>query len=296
MSSVERAIAHPGDRPPTAVKREWVSLMYHDVMEDGAPVSAVAQRFAVPVTAFAAQLDALREGGYLVRSLCHAIREPDTKVVAMTFDDGHVGQFARAFPELVARGMSATFFVTTSWIGRRPGYCSWSQLREMNAAGMSIQSHTHSHPFLSELPAHALSAELCRSKAELDEALGQDTDAIALPGGDHPRRRLRPLLAESGYAVVATSQWGTNGAVAFEQRGPRYIRRCTIRGTPDNVEFARILAGDPALAHRLQARAALLGAVRRMMGPSRYARWRAMMLDRADSTVRALSSWREAAS
>src|SRR5687768_9173212 len=225
--------------------------MYHDVLEDGAPAAAVAQRFAVPVGAFAAQLDAMREWGYRVRSLCDAIRAPSPTVVAMTFDDGHLSQFSRAFPELAARGMTATFFVTTSWIDRRPGYVSWSQLREMKAAGMSIQSHTHTHPFLSELSAQALSMELRRSKSELDEALDQDTDQIALPGGEGPRGRLRRLLGESGYAVVATSKWGTNGAV--HQHGIRFVCRCTIRGTPEMSDFARIVRGDPSLATWQQA-------------------------------------------
>jgi len=136
--------------------------------------------------------------------------------------------------------MTATFFVTTGWIDQ-PGYASWSQLREMADAGMSIQSHTHSHPFLSELSEQALRDELRRSRDMLDERLAQRTSMLALPGGDAPRRELRGIMHDEGFSVVATSRWGINRDAAGA--APLYVRRCTVRGASSDANFRAVVRG-----------------------------------------------------
>lgn len=257
--------------------RPWVCLMYHDVTRETAGVSGGPRHFSVSRRAFASQLDQLAAEGFRGRSLAECLHEPVDRQVAISFDDGDLGQFENGHAELVARGMTATFFVTTEWVGR-PGYVDWSQLREMKAAGMSIQSHSKSHPFLSELGEAALAEELRGSKARIDQELQQETDTIALPGGDRPRRALRPLLAASGYRVVGTSRWGSN-------RTPRaagetvWIRRCTVRGEPTSQHFGRVLRGDAWLSFKRLTREATLARIRETLGPSRYARWRRRLLD-----------------
>ncbi len=256
----------------------WVCLLYHDV----APRQT--DYFATPAPAFAAQLDALRAAGYRGCSISAALAaDPGARCAALSFDDGNLGQYAAAFPALAERGMTATFFITTSWVGR-PGYVRWDQLREMRAAGMSIQSHTRTHPFLSELGASALVEELRAAKTELDHALGQDTDSLALPGGDFPRRRYAPLVLEAGYRVVATSLWGVNRGDGGRD-GWTEVRRCTVRGEPPLDEFRRVLAGDPSLGRLRRGRERVLGTLRRSLGPSRYARWRRWFLERVGGTA-----------
>jgi peptidoglycan/xylan/chitin deacetylase (PgdA/CDA1 family) len=227
---------------------------------------------------FGAQLDLIRGRGFRGRSVAEMVASGDSGVpgVAISFDDGSVGQYERAFPALVERGMTATFFVTTGWV-EKPGFVTWSHLREMKQAGMSIQSHTHSHPFLSELPLADLEQELRRSKLELDLQLGQDTDQLSLPGGDFPRRRFHGVIAESGYRVLCTSVWGRNPPGPVTGRPP--VKRCTIRGAMAPDEFTRIIAGDPWLDAARGFRGNLLNLVRSTIGPSRYSRWRRSFLD-----------------
>ena len=250
--------------------------MYHDVGGTRAVQSGGPEYFRVPAAAFARQLDQIRDLGWTACSVTEALQPGPARRVAVSFDDGDAGQFAHAFPALAARGMTATFFVTTSWVGR-PGYVSWEHLREMKAAGMSVQSHTHTHPFLSELDGTALHNELRASKDALDETLEQATDAIALPGGDFPRHRLRHVFEAAGYRVVATSRWGTNRA-AGTAAGVRLVRRCTVRGVPSPDAFRRVLHGDRWLAARRLLRESALGAMRNALGPTRYTRWRRRLL------------------
>lgn len=256
----------------------WVCLMYHDIALHEAGSGGGPARFAVPITEFRRQLDQLAAEGYAGRSLRAALAPGAGRVVAITFDDGDSGQFERGFRALAERGMSATFFVTTDWVGR-PGYVSWDQLREMRAGGMDVQSHSRSHPFLSELDADALSAELQGSKQALDEGLGQNTDMLALPGGDWPRRSLRHQLAAAGYRVVATSRWGTNPPAPAGTEGVLGVRRCTVQGESGAEAFRRIVSGDAALGRQRWIREGTLGLLRDTLGPSRYASWRRAVLD-----------------
>jgi peptidoglycan/xylan/chitin deacetylase (PgdA/CDA1 family) len=253
----------------------WICLMYHEVLAEE-PAPGARDYFAVSRATFAGHLDQIRAAGYAGCSLARAIDAADGPRVAITFDDGTAGHALHAVPELVARGMTATFFVVTGWVGR-PGYATWEQLGAMRGAGMEIGSHTRSHPFLSELPAAELERELRGSREEIDRALGQHTTALALPGGDAPRRALRPLLAGAGFSVVATSRWGYNSPGS--PGTPVWIRRCTVPAAAR--DFRRVLAGDAGIGARRRARESALGALRAMLGPTRYARWRRRFLDAA---------------
>ena len=263
-------------RPPQG--RPWVCLMYHDVTVGGRHGGGGPERFAVRIEEFRQQLDQLASEGRAGRSLREALLPGAEQVVAITFDDGTAGQYERGFRALTERGMTATMFETTDWIGR-PGFETWDQLREKRSAGMDVQSHGRSHRFLSELNPPELDAELQGSKDALDAGLGQDTDTLALPGGDWPRSTLRSRIGAAGYRVVATSRWGLNerpsaaGSVVA-------VDRCTVRGRLEPDRFRRIAGGDAWLLRQQQVRQGTLRAVRSALGPSRYASWRRSLLDR----------------
>jgi peptidoglycan/xylan/chitin deacetylase (PgdA/CDA1 family) len=248
--------------------------MYHDVTAAPEWRSGGTAFFSVTDTDFQRHLDLVASLGLRGCSIAQALANP-RDAIAISFDDGDLGQAARAFPALAARKMSATFFVTTSWIGT-PRYASWDQLREMRAAGMSIESHTHTHPFLSQLDAESLRDELRRSRELLDERLEQRTTMLALPGGDAPRADLWSVVAEEGFPVIATSRWGRNGPAG--DGAPRLVKRCTVRGAPSDAAFVAIASGDRWLSFRKQARERVLAFARASLGPTRYARWRRVVL------------------
>lgn len=259
----------------------WVCLMYHDIVP-ALTAGSGPQYFAVPAETFGRQLDLLTDIGLRGSSIADCLAQGGPRI-AISFDDGDEGQYARGFAALAERGLGATFFITTSWVGT-PNFVTWAQLREMRAAGMSIQSHTHSHPFLSELDGRALLAELREAKLRLDDGLGQDTDTLALPGGDAPRDELWPLIAEAGYRLVATSRWGVNGVPLARRNGLPVVRRCTVRGEQASDLFERVARGDRWLAAKRGTREWVLATLRRAAGPTRYARWRRRVLGDAPET------------
>lgn len=253
----------------------WVALCYHDVLPATSAAGGGPERFAVPTPMFERMLDVIRDEGFRGCSLAEALRAPGTRRVAITFDDATRSQYEHAMPALRARGMTATVYAVPTWVGR-PGYMSWDQLREIASWGMSVQSHSLSHPFLSECPRDALRTELGGSKAALDRELGQDTREIAFPGGDPPRRALREELAAAGYRVAVGTRWGLN-VDGRTDRG--FIRRCTVRGDIQPEDARRVVRGDPWLALVNHPREAVLRTLRAALGPTRYARWRRRLLD-----------------
>lgn len=251
--------------------------MYHDVAPRDS-LSGADTYFAVATESFRRQLAILRDLGLTGRSIAEVMRAPE-RTVAISFDDGNAGQAREAFPALRAMNMTATFFITTGWVGT-PGYVSWNELREMKAAGMAIESHTHSHPFLSELDYARLRDELTRSREILDEQLEQRTSMLALPGGNAPRPKLRHVLTACGYDVIAMSRWGHNG----NSRGdsPVFVRRCTVRRATSDDEFASIATGSRWIELKKNIREGTLAFIRSSLGPTRYARWRRRVLDAAE--------------
>ncbi|HEY0674215.1 MAG TPA: polysaccharide deacetylase family protein [Longimicrobiales bacterium] len=252
----------------------WVALCYHDVQPTMPAAGGGPSMFTTPLASFERMLDAIARNGQVGCTLSRAVSAPSAQQVAITFDDGNIGQYQYAFPALVARGMTATFYITTKWVGQ-PGFVSWDHLRELVAAGMSVQSHTVSHPFLSELKQDRLLIELRESKAQLDVELSQDTSELAFPGGDPPAPALRHLIEATGYRLAVGSRWGTNrGAVSAG-----FVRRCTARGEITEQHAQRILSADWSLAFRWTAKEATLRRLRSVLGASRYARWRRTLLD-----------------
>ncbi len=256
----------------------WRALCYHDVQPEMPRAGGGPAHFTVPLESFERMLDTMLDHGFTGCSVENALAAPGTARLAITFDDGTLGQYEYALPALLARGMTATFYVTTSWVGT-PGFMTWAQLREMVACGMSIQSHTVTHPFLSELDADALRKELAESKREIDRQLGQETKEIAFPGGDAPAARYRQVIKEAGYAIAVGTRWGRNPDAQVWQPARTFVRRCTVKGVLSEDMAQRMVRGDAWLTFRWTAKEATLRRLRSTLGASRYARWRRTLLD-----------------
>jgi peptidoglycan/xylan/chitin deacetylase (PgdA/CDA1 family) len=132
--------------------------------------------------------------------LVAGVRRGGGPYVAITFDDGYEDNRVHAMPRMAARDMTATFFVTAGFLERddevmthlsevwrtprerlRP--LSWSQVRELRDAGMSIGSHTWSHRNLARLSMGDAEEDLRRAREVLEERLREPVRAVAYPWG-----------------------------------------------------------------------------------------------------------------
>ncbi|WP_174236084.1 polysaccharide deacetylase family protein [Rhodanobacter sp. L36] len=96
-----------------------------------------------------------------------------------------------------------------------PAYCrpmSWSQVREMHAAGFEIGSHGVHHKMLAKLSPEELQLELRESKATLERELDQPATLLSYPvGGDRAfNDSVVRATKDAGYRMACSYVCGTN--------------------------------------------------------------------------------------
>jgi peptidoglycan/xylan/chitin deacetylase (PgdA/CDA1 family) len=183
-------------------------LVYHSIAPYRTDMSRLVKEFTVPPETFDAQLRYLQQNGYTVisfESLVNAMSSPSAplpeKPVVLTFDDGWEDLYRHAFPLLVKYHDSGTFFIFTNAIGDRD-FMTWSQLKTMQAAGMDIESHSISHPFLSAMTDKAkLWKEIEGSREIIASHLERAPDIFAYPYGSYNELDIAMLKA-AGYRAA----------------------------------------------------------------------------------------------
>ena len=171
-------------------------LVYHGIFPHHPGQTPEQIEYDVSPENFEAQMTYLRDSGYRVISLVSlvdALTKGDTvpaKSVVITFDDGSENQYVHAFPILKKFCFTATFFVYPAPIvAGHSGFMSFEQLRELQKAGMTIESHTRTHPRLTAiknvLGVDGFEWQFKGSKTVLEKELGTTVDIVAFPFGLH---------------------------------------------------------------------------------------------------------------
>lgn len=86
---------------------------------------------------------------------------------------------------------------------------TWDEVREMHALGMTIGSHTMTHPNLPNAGLDAARQELVASRARLEREIGAPVTMFSYPNGGADRymtREIQQLVREAGYAAASTSR------------------------------------------------------------------------------------------
>ena len=164
--------------------------------------------------------------------------------VRITFDDGNASDHAIALPLLADRGLAAEFFVCAGRIGQ-PLYLCTGRMAEMRAAGMTFGSHGWSHINWRTAPAPVL-------EQEIEAALGQPIDSVAIPFGSYDRRVMARL---GGFARIYTSDGG------FARLGARYLARNSFTTDWSAHSLIDLAAGRSTLRQRKRD---LIGLIKRL--------------------------------
>lgn len=167
-------------------------LMYHYVSY--LPPDADKYRVDLTITPdlFLSHLAYLKEQGYetislyqLDEALLNGVPLP-AKPIILTFDDGYIDHYTNVFPALRAYGFAGTFFIITALAdANRPDYVNWAQIREMAAAGMSMESHTKDHVDLRGRDYDTLVYQLLGSLESLSAYTGVSAHMLSYPIGHY---------------------------------------------------------------------------------------------------------------
>jgi len=192
----------------------------------------------------------------------------ETGLPQITFDDGHLSNYHFAFPLLEKYRQRAIFFVIAGWIGNRPEYMTWEQLREMSAAGHQVRSHGWSHAVLATCPASQLDDELRRSKQTIEDKLGVPVDSMSAPHGRWNRQVLARAAAAGYSRVYISNPWITT----HRREGVEVLGRLMVRRTTDSRQLLRLHTLGDSSRSLLNTRYHAKELVRRVLGDKLYHR------------------------
>lgn len=96
---------------------------------------------------------------------------------------------------------------------------TWDHVRELRAAGMDVQSHTHTHRVLQTLPPERLADELTTSRKKLEDVLGERIRAVSYPVGKRLVRgsHIRRAVEDAGYEIGFSNCSGVNHPWSFDR-------------------------------------------------------------------------------
>ncbi len=165
------------------------------------------------------------------------------KPIIISFDDGYLDTYERAFPVLSKFGMRAVIFVvadtgttTNKWdlaLGRSEAkLMNEQQILELHTAGNEIGSHSITHPKLTVVSRQEAWEQISRSRILLEIMLNSPVRTFSYPYGIL-NKEIRGLVADAGYSM-ACAAW--SGPIRFET-DPFEIRRTLILGKTGVLKF-----------------------------------------------------------
>ena len=186
-------------------------LVYHHV--DYVPEGTLSLNTVSPSN-FARQMMYLRKNDYIVLRFYELVNliesgEPiPRKSVVVTFDDGYEDNYKFAFKILKKNVIPATIFIVTDLVGVH-GYLTWDEIKEMQAHGIFIGSHSRRHPYLPDLTYEQQVDEIKERRRIRKEKLGTPINFFAYPSGGFNKQIVR-IVKEAGYLGACTTNRGFN--------------------------------------------------------------------------------------
>lgn len=233
-----------GDLPTATV------LCYHIVEAPAAP------RMHIDRETFRQQLRYLEMTGYNVVPLRHVYeyvtgQRPSLpkNAIVITIDDGWRSTYTEAFPELQKRKFPFTVFIYPNIIGQTSNALTWDQIRVMAKAGVDVQSHALTHPFLTRRRHQAMSdeaygtwlqRELAESRRILEKESGKKVQFLAYPYGDYDAY-VSAAAEKAGYAAALTCDFGR----VRKGSDPLKMKRFVIDDKMDFAAFRKYLGATP---------------------------------------------------
>lgn len=187
-------------------------LMYHYVSDLPPDADDIRKGLTVVPPLFQAHMQYLSDAGFTTISLYElnaALTQGaplPPKPIVLTFDDGYRDAYTNVFPILQLYGFTGTFFIITARADANdPVYVSWQQIKEMSAAGMSMEPHTKDHLDLRERDHDFLIYQMKGSIESLTAFTGHKPDMFSYPVGHYDAAVLEVASELSIDIAVSTA-------------------------------------------------------------------------------------------
>lgn len=238
-------------------------LLYHSISAD--PPDWISTFTVSPVT-FRTHLDVVVASGrqpITVSQFADGLQgkaELPARPVLITVDDGFADFADNAMPALTERKLPSTLYVTTGALaGEAPesvlppaDMLRAADLPGLEAEGVEIGAHSHTHRQMDLLSENQLADELSRSRDLLAETLGHPIRSFAYPHG-YWRSRVLRLVDAAGF----DSSCAVGNSLCSAKDHPLALSRLMVRSDTDTSVIAAWLDGSGARVlppqHRLLA-------------------------------------------
>lgn len=181
---------------------------FHSIDDRGSVLSYSPRHFNM-------LLDSLADKNIPVHDLATLLQPETRHGVAITFDDGMKSVYQNALPAIASHGVTAHLFVATdaisseeSWPRQSPGIpafdmLDWDELERLQAAGIFIESHTHTHPDMRTITKAQMENECGRCDDTIEKYTGRRPDYFAYPFGYH-NKEVRDFARQRYHGTVTT--------------------------------------------------------------------------------------------
>ncbi|MEM7303430.1 MAG: polysaccharide deacetylase family protein [Pseudomonadota bacterium] len=181
--------------------------------------------------------------------------QSSTVKLKLSFDDANASDLDVVLPRLLARNMTAHFFVPSSFIGLSD-HLDADAIRRLAEAGMRIGSHGHRHEDWRSFDWERLRRDMQQSREELCDLVGRNINTIAPPFG-HWSAAMVHLAKSVGYEQFFTCNGHAGPAAAFLQHrlvmtcdtGISEFRRAVSRPAVAKAHLRNALAGLAKASH-----------------------------------------------
>lgn len=199
-----------------------IVLHYHAINDR----TGKEEEIAVRPDDFAWHMNYLKKAGYYVIPLQQAVEylakgsKLPPKAVTISFDDGYMDNYEKAFPILKKHNYPATVFVATGEIGGvnrwdlDKGFAElrlmdWEQIFTLEDKGVAVMPHTVHHADLTKVSAARRTEEITQAKEVLENRLGRETPYFSYPDSG-VNDEVVAEVKRAGFEAAFTSSFGTN--------------------------------------------------------------------------------------
>ena len=120
---------------------------------------------------------------------------------------------------------------------------NWEQAREMDAENLRVESHTVTHPILTNITQTQLDYELQTSKKRLENVLGRKVEHFCYPNGSFDAQ-IQNSVERAGYKSAVTTDYG------FNERDTNQYALNRIDAQSAIERFAQSVSGFEALKRK----------------------------------------------
>lgn len=230
---------------PASAANSAVILMYHRFGENAFPSTNIR------LDQLDAHIAELSSGPYTVMSvpdIVAAIREgrelPD-RTVGITVDDGYRSIYTEAWPRFRRAGFPFTVFLSTEPTDRGfADFMNWDQVRELQAAGVTIGGHTASHLHMAANSVERNKSDIALSNTRYLSELGAVPSLFAYPFGE-ASTEVEQVVRDAGY----TGAFGQQSSPLDASANPYYMPRFALNEAFGDLDRFRLVANVLPIPH-----------------------------------------------